>query len=167
MTDVRTLAGQLGLWPQIAAAIVRSGEKKLLEKIAGLPVRRSSATRSLGAYVSKAGLPVCIRLQFAQEEQQLKDTLLHEIAHACDHLSQQPGKAYRRAHGPTWRAWARALGTSDQSRGHSEAVAQLHQQQLKLVAICQNCGTEFKRVRRLNRRRQYTHPDCGGKVVPV
>jgi predicted SprT family Zn-dependent metalloprotease len=167
MTDIKSLAEQLDLWPQIAAALDRSGHKNLLPIIAALPVRKSSATRSLGAYVSKAGQPLCIRLQFAQEEEQLRDTLLHEIAHACDHLSHQPGKAYRRAHGPGWRAWALALGTSDQRRGHSAAVAQLHKERLKLVAICQNCGAEFKRVRRLNRRRKYLHPACGGRIIPV
>ncbi len=167
MTDVKYLAEQLGLWPQISAAIARSGQTRLLQTIASLPVRKSSATRSLGAYVSKAGQPLCIRLQFAQETEQLKDTLLHEIAHACDHLYHQSDKAYRRAHGPNWRAWAQALGATDQRCGHSESVAQLHRKRLKLVAVCQTCGAEFKRIRRLNRRRQYTHPACGGRVIPV
>ncbi len=167
MTDIKTLAETLGLWPQISEAIARAGQKSLLQTIAQLPVRKSSATRSLGAYVSKGGKPLCIRLQFAQEIEQLKDTLLHEIAHACDHLAEQPGQTYRRAHGPTWRAWANALGATAQRRGHSDSVALLHQQRLKVVAVCQNCGAEFKRLRRLNRRRHYTHPACGGRVLPV
>ncbi len=167
MTDVRTLAEQLLLWSRITSVVTGSADERLLERIARVPVKKSRATRSLGAYISRGAEPVCIRLQFAQEQDQLKDTLLHEIAHACDHLSQLPGRPYRRAHGPSWRNWAAALGVAPERCGQSEQLAKLHRQRLKLVGICQTCGTEFRRVRRLNRRRRYTHPSCGGLVIPI
>lgn len=167
---VETLATELGLWAEITTCLYRTAGDQappLLTRLAALPVRRSRATRSLGSYVSRQGLPVCIRLQFAQEPETLKQTLLHEIAHACDHLSDQYGNRYRRAHGPQWQAWARALGTAAESCGKSEALNQLYQQRLKLVAVCQTCGTEFRRIRRLNRRRKYFHSNCGGRLRPV
>jgi predicted SprT family Zn-dependent metalloprotease len=167
MTTVQTLAEQLQLWEQIASAVTATGYGQILEQLARLPVKKSRATRSLGAYVSRGGDPVCIRLQFAQEEEQLKDTLLHEIAHACDHLSRRPSGAYRCAHGESWRLWASALGAAPQRCGQSDQLNALYRQRLKLVGVCQNCGTKFRRVRRLNRRRRYTHPNCGGLIIPI
>lgn len=167
LMTVKTLAIELGIWVDVCKKIdhfVGRKSRRLLEQLAVLPVKRSRATRRLGCYVSQNGLPVCIRLQFAQEPANLVETLLHEIAHVCDHLSNQPARQYRRAHGPGWQAWAIALGTSPRSCGNSEALNQLHQKRLKLVAICQNCGAEFRRVRRLNRRRKYFHTECGGPL---
>lgn len=164
---VARLAMELGLWDSIKARILEFAPDRsasLLEQLAVLPVRRSRATRSLGAYVSREGVPVCIRLQFAQESENLKQTLLHEIAHACDHLISQPGRHYRKAHGPAWQLWARALGTTADRRGNSEALRRLHQQRLKPVAVCRRCGAELLRVRRLNRRRSYLHVNCGGQL---
>lgn len=168
---VKKFAEEHGLWQQIVAAVETILQtidtEPLIAQIAKIPVRPSRATRSLGMYVSKLGEPVCIRLQFAQEETLLRQTFLHEVAHTCDHLSHQAGGKYRRAHGPGWRQWAHALGISPERCGKSEAVADLHRQRLKLVAICQKCGAEFRRVRRLNRRGRYIHSTCGGRLRPV
>lgn len=164
---VESLAIELGIWTDICETIERlvgNQAPRLLEQLARLPIKRSGAIRRLGCYVSQNGFPVCIRLQFAQEPANLQATLLHEIAHVCDHLSNQAGQQYRRAHGPQWQVWAEQLGTPARSCGNSEALNQLHQQRLKLVAICQHCGAEFRRVRRLNRRRKYFHTECGGPL---
>ncbi len=164
---VGQLASELELWEQIVATVQRQVEHSpmdLLAEIAALPVRSSRAARSLGAYVSKVSKPVCIRLQFAQEAENLKQTFLHEVAHLCDHLTNQPDRRYRRAHGPGWQVWAKALGTSVECRGESVAMTRLRQQRLRLVAICQQCGEEFWRLRRLNRRQKYIHPKCGGPL---
>ena len=164
-------ARQHDLWPQITAAIenflpeTKAG--KLLRRIADLPIQPSRAARSLGAYVSKAGEPVCIRLQFAQEPVNLRETFLHELGHLCDHLCHQSGNRYRRAHGPDWQNWAKMLGAVPERCGKSAALEKLYQQRLKLVAVCQNCGTEFRRTRRLNQRRKYFHSNCGGRLRPV
>lgn len=165
------LAHKLNLWTKIttavAAALPVAEADKLLSRLAALPVRPSRATRSLGAYVSKAGEPVCIRLQFAQEPGNLRETFLHELSHCCDHLCHQTGQRYRRAHGPHWRFWAKLLGAAPQRCGKSAALEKLYQQRLKLVAVCQNCGAEFRRTRCLNRRRKYFHSTCGGRLRPV
>ena len=169
---VKQLAEELHLWSQIEATVENvltdDSVAVFLEKIAQIPIQKSWATRRLGAYVSMGKDPICIRLQFAQEPDNLKQTFLHEVAHACDHLSQKTGRQpYRRAHGPTWKVWVKELGIPPRYCGESEAVKKLHQQRLKLVAICQKCGAEFHRVRRLNRNRTYTHNCCGGKIQRV
>ena len=169
---VKQIANKYQLWQQIEKAVngilAEEAAPALLEKIGQIPIQKSWATRRLGAYVSLGKEPICIRLQFAQEPDNLKQTFLHEVAHACDHLSRKSGRqSYRRAHGSSWKTWAKELGIPPRSCGESEAVKKLHQQRLKLVAICQKCGAEFHRVRRLNRNRTYTHHRCGGKIQPT
>lgn len=168
---VKQLADQLNLWQHIergvAGMLTGRSASTFLAEIANIPIQKSRATRRLGVYVSMRGKPVCIRLQFAQEPDNLRQTFLHEVAHACDHLSRNGlRKSYRQAHGESWKMWAQALGVSTATSGESEAVRQLHQQRLKLVGICQKCGVEFHRVRRLNRNRSYTHNQCGGEIQP-
>lgn len=164
--NVRGLADELGLWQQIVV-VVKSccpapwGEQ-LLDNLAAIPVLSSRASRRLGCYVFCGDEPVCIRLQFAQEADNLRQTFLHEIAHACDHLNQY-GSGHRRVgHGVSWRRWALALGIDSAATGRSATVATLHQQRQKLVAVCLLCGTQIYRVRRLNRNNRYIHPSCGG-----
>ncbi|HEX9776868.1 MAG TPA: SprT-like domain-containing protein [Geopsychrobacteraceae bacterium] len=156
------------VWTRIGAAARRMlGDHQaatLLAGIASLPVRRSHATRTLGSYVSRAGHAVCIRLQFALEPALLEETFLHELAHACDHLSNQPGRPYRRVHGGGWQAWAAALGIEGKVRGQSEVLTQLYREKLKPVAVCRRCGVKFQRLRRLSRRRNYLHQACGGQL---
>ena len=167
---VASLAKELGLWSEISEKIKVAGGnngRRLVSRLAQLPIKRSGATRRMGSYVSRLGEPVCIRLQFAQEPESLKQTLLHEIAHFCDHQTNQVARKYRRAHGANWQVWATALGTPAKSCGNSEAMEQLYQQRLKLVAVCLKCGTEFRRVRALNRRRKYFHTECGGRLRPI
>jgi len=167
---VEKLARDLGLWETLIIQVwtqIADRASPLLKQLAELPVRPSRSTRSLGSYVSRDGKPVCIRLQFAQEKAYLKQTLLHEIAHVCDHLTHQPGRRYRQAHGPGWRDWMRAFGAQPERLGSSEILRHLYQQRLKPVAICQRCGAELQRVRRLNRRRHYLHVNCGGRLRPL
>lgn len=168
---VHSLASQLDLWPQVTETVsqvlTRQKAKQLLVEIAALPVRKSRSARNMGSYVSRQGEPFCIRLHFSLEPAVLKETFLHELAHACDHLSNQKGRAYRKAHGPGWKQWAAALGIEGTVRGKSEVLSQLYKERLKPVAVCRRCGTEFLRVRRLNRNRIYTHQACGGRLEPL
>lgn len=169
---VKQLATEFNLWQTIESAVAELLSRRtvagFLAEIALIPIQKSRATRRLGVYVSMGKKPVCIRLQFAQEPDNLRQTFLHEVAHACDHLSRKGlRKSYRQGHGESWKMWARALGVSTSTSGESEAIRQLHQQRLKLVAVCQKCGAEFHRVRRLNRNRTYTHNRCGGKIQPT
>ncbi len=169
---VKHMADQFGLWPKIEAAaavmLLKKGRAGFLADIAAIPVHKSRATRRLGVYVSRGRKAVCIRLQFAQEAESLCQTFLHEVAHACDHLSRRGWREeYRQAHGDSWKRWAQALGVSTATSGESAAVQKLHLQRLKLVGVCQKCGAEVHRVRRLNRNRIYTHNGCGGEIHKV
>ena len=169
---VKQIAEQFYLWRQIEIAVENLladiSVAEFLEKIGNIPIKSSWSTRRLGAYVSMGGEPVCIRLQLAQEHDNLKQTFLHEVAHACDHLSRKAGqRSYRLAHGVAWKIWAEGLGISSQRCGESNAIRQLHQKRLKLVGKCVKCGIEINRVRRLNRNRVYTHSNCGGKIERV
>lgn len=110
---------------------------------------------------------MAIRLQFAQERETLHQTFLHEIAHACDHLNQHGSGRRRVGHGVSWRQWALVLGIDTATTGRSAAVATLHLQRQKLVAICLECGAGIYRVRRLNRNNRYIHPPCGGVLKPL
>ncbi|MCD6582352.1 MAG: hypothetical protein J7K90_11165, partial [Desulfuromusa sp.] len=81
---VKQIAAEFHLWQQIEKAVnsILTGESAsvLLEKITQIPIHKSRATRRLGAYVSMGREPICIRLQFAQEPDNLKQTFLHEVA---------------------------------------------------------------------------------------
>lgn len=167
---IRQLAEDLGLWRQIESCVhgrcPEESAQQLLEKIAVIPVKASRATTRLGAYVFRGRQAVCIRLQFAQDRHRLRLTLLHEIAHACDHL-QASGSHRRLAHGPGWQEWALALGIEPQVGGVCAAVSALHQRRKKLVAVCLGCGAEIYRVRRLARHGHYLHSTCGGSLKQV
>ena len=166
---VKQIAAELNLWTQIEVAVENSlidiSPAKLLAQVGAIPIKKSWATRRLGAYVTLGDIPVCIRLQMAQEPENLKQTLLHEVAHACDHLSsKRDNKRSRLSHGDSWKGWATSLGISPLRCGESQALKQLYQQRLKLVAKCKKCGAEIHRLRRLNKKRIYLHSACGGKL---
>lgn len=169
---VRLLADDLAVWETfvqgVAARLPGARGQRLIERIALLPVRASRAVGLLGTYVHRGGEPIGIRLQPRQEADLLRITLLHELAHACDHLSAEAPHRHRCTHGPGWRNWALAFGIAPQRSGHSPALAELRKNRLKPVAVCERCGCVFHRLRRLSRRRSWLHPECGnGRVVPL
>ncbi|MEA3465849.1 MAG: hypothetical protein U9R29_07585 [Thermodesulfobacteriota bacterium] len=170
MCDVITLAQQQGLWSHICDAVRQQNVNNyahILDQVARLPVKRSRATRILGCYVSRQSQPWCVRLQFDQEPEQLRQTLLHEIAHVLDHLVNFSGQPYRGAHCSGWQVWATALGISTCRTGHSEVVARQYRQRQKLVAVCSGCGESIYRLRRLDRNRSYIHASCGSLLRPI
>ncbi len=172
---LKSVACALGIWTRLERDVFMqfvqydfSTQKsvELLDALAAIPIQASRATTRLGSYVAHGRRPLCIRLQFAQSETELRETLLHEVAHACDHLTQsvlrRMCRRKRFAHGPSWRAWAVALGVEPSCRGASDAVRALHQSRIKVVAMCTRCGEEIRRVRRLPRGARYLHLRCGG-----
>lgn len=171
-TTVRSLANDLDLWDTfiqgVATRLDSGREQKLIDRVGILPVRSSHAVGLLGSYVHRGGEPIGIRLQPRQEADLLRVTLLHELAHACDHLTAVNPRRHRCTHGPAWRDWALAFGIAPLRSGHSPALAELRRSRLKPVAVCERCGCVFHRLRRLSRRRNWLHPDCGnGRVVPL
>ena len=168
---VSSLAEEFGLWTLVTAVIgdrlAPSEATVLIERLTHLPVKRSHAVQRLGCYVARGGEAQSIRLQFAQEPEQLQQTFLHELAHACDHLTHQNGRPYRQAHGAGWQQWMEAFGLPAERVGRSVALSTLREQRLKVVAVCRSCGFEIKRLRRFDRRKRYLHIECGGRLVPV
>ena len=169
---VEQLAVRLGVWGAFTAGVdvvlAPRSAQALVERLAVLPVRPSRAVGLLGCYVHRGGDPIGIRLQPRQENAQLGITLLHELAHACDHLASANPHRHRCTHGTGWQRWARAFGIEPVRVGHSPALAELRRERLKPVAVCERCGCVFHRLRRLSRRRQWLHPECGnGRVVPL
>jgi hypothetical protein len=172
MMTVATLAKQIGVWELFARGVAGRldavGADALIERLGGLPIKSSRATGLLGSYAHRGGEPLYIRLQPLQEAELLRTTLLHELAHACEHLTSPQPHRHRCGHGPVWRAWALAFDIAPQRRGQSAALNTLRHERLKPVAVCERCGCVFRRLRRLPARRNWVHPECGnGRVVPI
>lgn len=169
---VRSIATELDVWTVFEQGVVdrvgRHVAEELLGILAALPVKPSRATGLLGSYAHRGGQALCIRLQPLQERTLMQTTLLHELAHACEHLLAADPRRHRCSHGPAWRAWALAFGIPPSRSSSSRALEELRQQRLKPVAVCARCGRVFHRLRRLPRRRNWVHPECGnGRIVPL
>jgi len=167
---VRSFAKKHDLWTRIEKGVTTSlptcDAVKLLDRLAPIPVRESRATRRLGSYSARGAQPFCIRLQFSQEAHLLPETFLHELAHACHHLTTPVSSTLRLGHGDEWRRWANVFGVSIKSCAKSESLSALYLSRIKIVAVCRRCGATIRRQRRLDRRRTYIHPHCGGEIVP-
>jgi predicted SprT family Zn-dependent metalloprotease len=97
-----------------------------------------------------------------------RDTILHEVAHILTGAL----IAKRENHGPKWRAIARALGASPAGSGRDPrfraASEALRDSRQKVVARCDRCGLEIKRLRRTRRNwRRFLHLECGGRFKAV
>jgi len=170
--NVEYLAKELEVWEcfvrGVDSRIVGEEGRILVSRLGTLPVRPSHAVGLLGSYLHRGPEPLAIRLQPYQETTQLGITLLHELAHACDHLTAVDPGRHRCTHGPNWRLWARTFAIDPVVVGHSPALSELRRSRLKPVAVCERCGTVFHRLRRLAARRRWTHPQCGnGRIVPL
>jgi len=168
-STVERVAIELGVWTTFVHGVQSSldslAAQRLIDQLGSLPVRSSHAVGLLGSYAHRGGEPVAIRLQLAQETGLLKVTLLHELAHACEHLTAANPKRHRCTHGPRWQQWAKAFGIAPERTARSAALGALRAARLKPVAVCEKCGCVFHRLRRLPRRQQWLHPQCGnGKI---
>jgi hypothetical protein len=97
-----------------------------------------------------------------------RDTILHEVAHILTGAL----IAKRENHGPKWQTIAQALGASPVGSGRDPrfqaASTALRDSRQKVVARCDRCGFEIKRLRRSRRNwRHFIHLDCGGRFKPV
>jgi len=169
-TTVGELLYFLGIFEPLHQQIIddlgrRSGEE-LLIRLQQLPLKRSHAVTRLGSYSCRGPKALSIRLQFAQEQEQLEQTLLHEIAHFLDHQTRNPPGPYRNPHGRSWQYWLKRIGGGSGIEG-SAAMRNLYRQRLKPVARCKRCGLLLKRLRRLPQKQRWLHRDCGGLLVPL
>ena len=117
----------------------------------------SSAARRLGscAYHTKT-IRLSRHLLALNDWSEVRDTLLHEVAHAL--VGQSHG------HDRVWRAQAVALGANPRA---CAAPAQVRMPEPGWEAWCPRCaqsvGRYYRRPRRW--RRGYLHPQCRGRVV--
>jgi len=91
------------------------------------------------------------------DEDRLSATLVHEYAHllAFDRHGRKGA-----GHGEPWRQAMRDLGAEPQ-RTHCYEV-QRNARRQQVTYVCQRCGAQIMRSRRLPRFRRYVHVDCGG-----
>jgi len=154
------------LQEQVSTELGTSKAEELFIQLQPLPLKKSHAVTRLGSYSCRGAKPLSIRLQFAQEEDQLQQTLLHEIAHFLDHQTRVSPGPYRYPHGQSWKYWLKRIGGGDDS-GASIAMSTLYRQRLKPVARCKRCGLLLHRLRRLPQKQRWLHRECGGLLIPV
>jgi predicted SprT family Zn-dependent metalloprotease len=113
--------------------------------------------RSLGlCRYRERRLELSIHFVYANDEPQVRETILHEIAHAL--------AGEKAAHGPLWKAMCRRVGCQAVRCDHGDAVMPRG----RWVARCATCGKEYWRHRRPARRAKYWCRVCGpiqGTVV--
>jgi predicted SprT family Zn-dependent metalloprotease len=139
-----------------AAAVVLSGWK----------VRPSNAVTRFGSVTPKTRTMRLTALDCSPAAR--KDTILHEVAHVLT------GEllARRENHGPKWQKMALALGAKPERIGSDArfraASEALRDRRLKVVARCDLCLHEVKRMRRSRRNwRRFIHRGCGGRFSEV
>jgi predicted SprT family Zn-dependent metalloprotease len=83
----------------------------------------------------------------AHDEVEVRDVILHEIAHAL--------AGHAAAHGPRWKSICQTIG----ARPERCSVARMPPGRWR--ATCPACSDEFSRFRRPMRNRVYSCPKCG------
>ena len=103
------------------------------------------------------GQCVCISLSrpitAINSEEQVRDTVLHEIAHAKAGL--------RAGHGPAWKTLARSIGARPEPCCSSDTV----QVPGKYFAVCPVCSTELNKYRRPKAGARYMCGACNRKGI--
>ncbi len=90
-------------------------------------------------------------LTLVNDEVEVRDTILHEIAHALT-----PGAD----HGPVWKLQAQAIGARPE---RCFTTARVKLAATKYEGICMDCGHKVPRTRKPNVHRTYTHIPCNHK----
>jgi SprT protein len=94
-----------------------------------------------------------------QDEQQLKDTLVHEYAHLLAYVRHGRKGV---GHGPPWKQAMTDLGAPPKVRHNYEV--QRNERRQEVAYQCQKCGALLMRSRKLPKRRRYVHINCGGPI---
>jgi predicted SprT family Zn-dependent metalloprotease len=171
--NTETLAARVGAnWSEIQAILRTAGlDGAAIESVRTIPAGiNNRITRSLGRVkVSHATrLPFSIelsgRLVALGEPAEIIAVLLHEIAHLAADTYLAGIDRIETPHGATWSRFARALGVPTSATTKTSYTAR--GEGLKTVAVCGSCGYELQKRRRLNRKRTYTHRNCGGTFSP-
>lgn len=104
--------------------------------------------RSLGlCRYTERRIELSTHFVIGHEEAEVRDVILHEIAHAI--------AGHEAAHGPFWRAICEAIGARPERCGNVKMPAGRWQ------AVCPTCRQEYDRIRRPPRSQRYVCPRCG------
>lgn len=97
-----------------------------------------TAVRRFGAcHYRPKRITLSAKLVAMNDEARVRNTMLHEIAHALS--------GHKAGHGPQWVAMARAIGCDGQRLYDSREVATVSR---KFTGTCPNCGRQVQRHRR-------------------
>lgn len=141
--------------------------KKLAAKhgFGHLEITTSRTKRALGRCFFKYGKPIRIDLSAHWishlDEPEIRDTILHEIAHAI--------AGHKAGHGADWKRAAIAVGanpsrTAELPREVSESFGEKH---YKYIAVCNGCENRvyFDRFGKNWRNNRYTCSKCGSRFT--
>ena len=121
------------------------------------------ARRRLGCCYYQAGrCRIEVSQAVLEDEDLLKQTLVHELLHTCPKC---------RDHGPKWKAYAQTvnekLGYRIERTVKTETPAgSLRHEEIKYILECQSCGAQIKRMRMSKAVKspwRYRCP-CGGRL---
>jgi predicted SprT family Zn-dependent metalloprotease len=112
--------------------------------------------RTLGlCWYRRQRIELSLHFTLANDEPLVRDTILHEIAHAL--------AGEKAGHGPRWKALCTQIGCKPERCDRSAAMPPG-----RWRAACPGCGHEFSRHRRPRRDRTYACRTCGpgkGRIV--
>jgi predicted SprT family Zn-dependent metalloprotease len=104
--------------------------------------------RSLGlCWYERRRIELSIYFAARHDEAEVRDVILHEIAHAL--------AGPKAGHGTKWRAICRKIGARPERCSDTAMPAG------RWRATCPSCRQEFNRIRRPMRNRRYMCPTCG------
>ncbi len=123
--------------------------------LAGWSYALNRRKRSLGLcrYTARR-IELSVYFVLHHPEQQVREVILHEIAHAL--------AGHAAAHGPRWRAICQTIGARPKRCSDARMPAG------RWNATCPACRRQYNRIRRPFRNRRYNCPQCGpeqGKLL--
>lgn len=141
------------------------------------PVRWRKTVRRLGSFrvdaLGEISITINSRLNGrADRLEQLRDTFLHEVAHAVVYLRGDHKRDFGH-HGPLWRSAARALGANPAALAFGQVAAAVVAEGRKPVAKCLGCGAVLIKGRRYPRNAKLIHTrkadgsPCGAELVAL
>lgn len=152
--------------PADILALAREEQSRAREIIVGLPpcpIALSRATTLLGSFSVGAEGPVIRISRYLVDEEQVRDTARHELAHLAAHaLNGHVG------HGPHWQTWARYLGCVPLPCTPVGVDPEVVRRRERYVVMCRRCGwttTRQRRSRLVRYPRFYACAHCRGPLT--
>ena len=113
----------------------------------------NSSTRAVGICYPQKKLITFSRVFKDLPYSEIKDTILHEIAHALDYIRHR-----NLSHGPSWKRICQEIGARPERLKKVPQDLIVHKYSLH----CEDCGKDLGGA---NRRGSYIHKNCGGDVI--